>query len=48
LSNGVGQRDVENTMQDIKEIVFDDLESSEIRGEYYDYLRGVVLLVREL
>jgi hypothetical protein len=48
VQNGIGQQEVERSIQRIKELVFDDLRSSEIMDEYYDYLKGVSSLARNL
>jgi predicted ATPase len=48
LKSGVAQEGVGESIQEIKELVFADLKSSEIKTEYYDYLRRVVSLIGDL
>jgi len=48
LGNGVEQAEVDVSIRDIKEGVFESLKNSEIKTEYYDYLRGVLSFVRNL
>ena len=48
LNSGVAQEEVGKSIQQIKELVFADLKGSEIKAEYYDYLRRVLFFVGEL
>jgi hypothetical protein len=48
MENGVEQTEADRSVRDIKEAVFESLKNSEIKSEYYDYLKGVLSLVRSL
>jgi len=48
VNSGIGQEQVDKSMMEVKELVFGELKSSEIKPEYYDYLRRVASFVREL
>jgi hypothetical protein len=48
MQNGVEETEIEGSVRDIKEAVFESLKNSEIKTEYYDYLRGVLSFVRSL
>jgi hypothetical protein len=48
MENGVEQTEADMSIRDIKEGVFESLKNSEIKSEYYDYLKGVLSLVRSL
>jgi hypothetical protein len=47
-ANHVTQVDADRAIQEIKEKIFDGLKSSEIKSEYYDYLRAILPLVSDL
>jgi hypothetical protein len=48
MENGVADEEVNKSMREIKEAVFENLKNSEIKSEYYDYLRGVLSSIRNL
>jgi len=48
VAGGVTQDGVNDALEGIKEAVFDNLKSSEIKSEYYDYLAAVLPLVEAL
>lgn len=48
LKSGIAQEEMGQSIQEIKELVFTDLKSSEIKTEYYDYLTGVLSAVGQL
>ena len=48
ISNGVGQEEAARSVHDIKDVVFENLESTGIRPEYYTYLRSLLPIVQAL
>lgn len=48
IRNGVGHEEAARSVHDIKEVVFENLDGSGIRPEYYVYLRGLLPIVQAM